>query len=355
MNSVPASIKKCIAHPKPDFDVFAKQIKANQSSTLVRFGELKTDDEIMEWVTKDIFEKIWTSRPANTNYVHSDQMQKYLLCQIEYWYRMGYDYIRLKCPLFDFTTPFRIRNWQDYALYPWPVLTNEALWMFEFVVNNLPDGMGILAATDGSFLDTAMLAIFGYEQLACLSIDQPDLVNAVFAKIESTILEAYSIILQFPKIKGFFPGDDMGFRTTTLMSPAFLIRHVLPGHKKLAALAHANEKLYFLHCCGYIEPVMDFLINEVQIDAKHSFEDAIQPIESFYSKYGTKIGVLGGLDVDILARADEKTVRARCRKILDTCVPKGRFAFGTGNSITNYCKKDNILAMFDEAFCWPIH
>jgi len=90
----------------------------------------------------------------------------------------------------------------------------------------------------------------------------------------------------------------------------------------------------------------------VKIDAKHSYEDAICPVEQFYDRYSSRIGLLGGLDVDLLARADEATLRRRAREILNHCMPKGRYAFGTGNTLVNYSKLENVLAMFDEAYRW---
>ena len=61
---------------------------------------------------------------------------------------------------------------------------------------------------------------------------------------------------------------------------------------------------------------------------------------------------MGGLDVNLLASADEATVRNRIKKIFDECALNGKYAFGSGNTITNYCKKENILAMFEEAYKW---
>ena len=139
---------------------------------------------------------------------------------------------------------------------------------------------------------------------------------------------------------------------TALFLLKFLKEHVLVGHKILAELAHSQGKIYMLHSCGKLDAIMDYLIDEVGIDAKHSYEDAIMPVEKFYDQYRNRVGVLGGLDVNLLAGADEKTVRRRTREILDSCMPNGRFAFGSGNTITNYSKKANVLAMFDEAYQW---
>jgi uroporphyrinogen decarboxylase len=95
---------------------------------------------------------------------------------------------------------------------------------------------------------------------------------------------------------------------------------------------------------------MDYLIDEVKIDGKQSYEDVILPVEKFYAAYGDRIAVLGGLDVDILAAGTQQQTRERTRQILEACFNTGRYALGSGNTVTNYCKIENILAMFDEAY-----
>jgi uroporphyrinogen decarboxylase len=106
------------------------------------------------------------------------------------------------------------------------------------------------------------------------------------------------------------------------------------------------------HSCGYVDTLMEDLIEVVEIDAIHSFEDVIEPVESVFQRYGDRIAVLGGVDVNLLARGTLRQVRARCREILDVCGGKGGFAPGSGNSVTNYCKIENFYAMIGETRSW---
>jgi uroporphyrinogen decarboxylase len=87
----------------------------------------------------------------------------------------------------------------------------------------------------------------------------------------------------------------------------------------------------------------------VGIDGKHSFEDAILPVEEFYARYGERIAVLGGIDVDILAAGTPEQVRKRARTLIEACGSRGRYAIGSGNSIPSYVSVENYLAMVDEA------
>jgi len=56
----------------------------------------------------------------------------------------------------------------------------------------------------------------------------------------------------------------------------------------------------------------------------------------------------------MLCRQDEEGLRKYIRKILDNCMAGGRFALGSGNSITNFVPVKNYLAMLDEANRWGV-
>ena len=370
MPSIPESIKQQIANPKPDIDQFLAVIAGRTQPSRVHLAELFADQEIMQWITENVLGRKWTPIPTDGD---RSQAQQHLLCEIEYWYRMGYDYIRVgggigfpadilaadnSAELAQSQRAWAnlssgpIQNQKDYDSYPWPTVTPDDLWMYEFVAKNLPDGMGILVCPQSGFLEIPLDMLIGYESMALMMYDDPDLIKAVFERCRDIVMAAYRQIIDVPNVVGCFQGDDMGFRTGTLMPPEFLKTHSLPGHKQLADLVHSKGKVHFLHSCGNLSDIMDYLIDDIGIDAKHSFEDAIMPVEQAYDTYGNRVALLGGLDVHLLASADEQTVRQRTRDILNHCIPNGRFAFGSGNTIANYSKPQNVLAMFDEAFRW---
>ena len=97
---------------------------------------------------------------------------------------------------------------------------------------------------------------------------------------------------------------------------------------------------------------MDILIDEVGIDAIHSFEDVSYPVSRYKKTWGERVGIIGGVDVDKLARLDEGSLRVYLRGVLEVCAAGGRYAFGSGNSIANYIPVENYLVMLDEASGW---
>ena len=190
--------------------------------------------------------------------------------------------------------------------------------------------------------------LFGYQNFCYLIYDNPELVAAVFDKVGKIIYGLYERLLGLPNICGFFQGDDMGYKTGTLIAPNEIRKYVLPWHKKLAGLAHQRKLVYLLHTCGNLEQIIGELIDDVQIDGRHSFEDEGNPVVDFKRKYGNRTAVLGGIDVDKLCRLPEDALRTHVRQIINACLPGGHFALGSGNTVANYVSIPNYFAMVEE-------
>jgi uroporphyrinogen decarboxylase len=219
---------------------------------------------------------------------------------------------------------------------------------FGYINDHLPEGMGLMTCHAGGIFEH-LSQIMSLEGLCLALYDQPDLVAAVAEQVGERMVAFYQHLLDLDGLIAIFQGDDMGFRTGTLISPAALRQYTLPWQKRFSEMAHARGLPYFLHSCGNLDTIYEDLISDVGIDGKHSFEDAILPAEEFYARYGERIAVLGGIDVDILAAGTPEQVRKRTRTLIETCGPSGRYAIGSGNSIPSYIPVENYLAMVDEA------
>ena len=92
---------------------------------------------------------------------------------------------------------------------------------------------------------------------------------------------------------------------------------------------------------------MDDIINDMKYDAKHSFEDAIEPIERAYGRWADGIAILGGIDLDFICRSNPQQVKDRCQAMLKKAEKKGGYALGTGNSVPEYVPNENYFAMIE--------
>jgi uroporphyrinogen decarboxylase len=295
-------------------------------------------------------------------------LEAYLDNFVAFWQALGYDFVR-----FEESLPFTetevigtdssqlggerhwrdmrrgaITSWADFERYPWPSVTPASLANYEYLATHLPEGMGLVACHAGGLYEH-LSAIFSYEGLCYALHDDPELVAAAADRLGRIMMDFYRRLVELPNLIAVFPGDDMGFRSSTLLPPDTLRALILPWHKKFARLAHDRGLPYFLHSCGNLSAILDDLVDDVGIDAKHSFENAVLPVTEFQARYRDRVGALGGVDIDILARSSPEGVRAEVRRLIGICGPRGRFAVGSGNSIPSYIPVENYLAMVDEA------
>ena len=241
-----------------------------------------------------------------------------------------------------------IMSREDFERYPWPdPAAPEAARELEWYQQNLPEDMCIIGGLVAHYAEY-LAWLMGYETLCFALYDQRDLVQAIADKLTEIYRVCMARLLQFDRVRCIWGSDDMGFKTGTLISPDDMRQFVLPGHKMCAKMAHDAGRVYLLHSCGNLAEIMDDLIDDVRIDAKHSYEDTIEDVRQVKGTYGRRIALLGGIDVDFLCRADEPAIRKRVRQTLDVCLPGGGYCLGSGNSVANYIPLDNYLAMLDE-------
>jgi len=366
LKTISDMLKVPIKKPKPDFEEFKKVIKGEKDAEKVHFVELLMDLEIKKHITEKFINKKWVEFSEGTKEIFWKQ-------EINFWYKLGYDYIRIGGGVNFISTKGRkgkdtaslsrgertwveegkgmIESWQDFENYPWPKPEDFDYSSYEIVSKNLPDGMKLLACPSSGVFEIASETLLGFENMSYLIADNFPLVEAVFNKVGETIFNFYKNVIEIENVEGFFQGDDLGYKTSTIISPDLLRKLVIPWHKKFAQIAHTNGKMYWLHCCGNILNLIYDFIEDVKIDAFHSFQDEIIPVSEFKKKYGEKIAVFGGVDVGKLCIMEEKDLRNYVKEILKNCMPK-KYALGSGNSIANYIPVSNYLIMLDEGLAW---
>jgi uroporphyrinogen decarboxylase len=245
-----------------------------------------------------------------------------------------------------------IQNWADFERYPWPKPEDLRHAGLEYVSATLPEGMKAAAFMFGGVFENAA-QLMGLESFSYALRDQPDLVEAMCRRIGKLAAATCSQVTRIDNVEIVLLGDDLGFSSGTLVSPDVIRRYILPHYKKISEITHGAGKLLVFHSCGNVYALMNEFIDEVGIDAKHSFEDKIVPVDEAYKRWGDRVAILGGVDMDLLGRGTEEQVRARTREILEVCGARGSgYCLGTGNTAANYLPKRNYLAMLEEGRRW---
>ena len=350
----------------PDWEGLVRCVRREGTPSRVHFIELFLDPEVQN----EICRRYGVLDELDRNDPYFEQRKQVALQSF-----LGYDFVRIGLEGMDVAFNFGtttdsaalqreggrhymnehrgpLTNWEEFEKFPWPDPAKASTRSLEWYEKNLPDNMCIIGSGGFAHFAEFLTWLMGYETLCISLYDQRDIVKAISDKLIELFQVSIERMLEFDCVKIIWGSDDLGFRSGTLISPADLREFVLPGHKLMAEMSHAAGRPYLLHACGNLDLIMGDLIDDVKIDAKHSFEDTIETVTDAKKKYGDRIALLGGIDVDFMCRAKKTQIRKRVRDTLSVCMPGGGYCLGTGNSVANYIPVDNYLAMLDEGRKW---
>ncbi len=250
--------------------------------------------------------------------------------------------------------PGPIQTREDFEKYPWEKVV-EIFWRtytphLEAIRKTMPAGMKAYGGCGYGIFESSE-DLVGFENLAVMQYLDPDLFADLFIRIGDLYVELWSEMLRrYGDLFVFCRmGDDLGFKSSTLLEPDTIRNHILPQYKRVIDTVHGAGKKFLLHSCGCIFDVMEDII-ALGIDAKHSNEDAIAPFERWIELYGDRIGLFGGIDVNILCLNSYDEVKREVfeKGMMYRSMARG-FGLGSGNSIAGYIPVEGFLGMVDAA------
>ncbi len=359
-----------------DFEVI-RQAVTGGSPARIPIYEHFVDDEVIQEImgydyaasTPEFAGKITTFR---ADMVADDEMESQRVLwknRLNFYMQMGYDYLPVEFPPIFTQTP-KIAT-DDTAQYNrgqrewinehegviksvddlenpdfWPPLQKSFDYnLFENITTLLPEGVKIIGGFAGGPMEHA-LYLMGFDQLFIALHEDEALLEKLFEKLRTIFVSIATRLTEFDALGIMRIGDDLGFKTSTLISPAALRKYIFPIYRELVDVSHRAGRPFILHSCGNLEQVMNDVIDDCKFDAKHSFEDAIVPFVEAKKKWGDRIAMLGGLDVDFLCRRSESEIKDETKRVMEACSRNG-FALGSGNTIPNYMPVKNYLAMLE--------
>ena len=335
---------------QPDFNQLLRVLKGEKPDRPVLFELFLNDD-------------LYSQLADSSQYDLADEIQM-LRHQIAAYCNAGYDYVTMHATAnFKFTSKREKKNgdstvslnkgWvisdqASFVAYDWPKPLQADYSRLDKIKAYLPDGMKAIVYGPGGVLEN-VIELTGYENLCLMLSDDPELVQALFEAVGSRLVDYYRLSSRYDAVGALVSNDDWGFNSQTMLSVADMRQYVFPWHKKIVDVIHAAGKPAILHSCGNLDLVMDDIIDELNYDAKHSYEDKIQPVEQAYRQYSDRIAIMGGIDMDFLCRAEPAEIYQRAANLLAITKEKGGYALGSGNSIPTYVPIENYLAMIAAA------
>lgn len=155
----------------------------------------------------------------------------------------------------------------------------------------------------------------------------------------------------------FFIGEDIAFGGSArldqpggsglMFSGEWLKKHLFPRIKRIMVPLKKKDIKFIFHSDGNLYPIIDYLVNEVRIDALNPIEPvAGMDIGEVKEKYGDKIALIGNVDCShLLPRGKPEEVAEVTKKTTEVAAPGGGFLIGSSSELHNSVPVENALTL----------
>jgi uroporphyrinogen decarboxylase len=283
---------------------------------------------------------------------------------VKAFWAAGYDYAVIPPWLFrsmNFDVPERARGESvgmahggvivdraSFDAYSWPDPDATDWDALDRLKPHVPGGMKLLICGPCGVLEN-LVSLMGYEELCLMLEDDPELLREITGAIGSRLLRYYQLGLEHDLVGAAIVNDDWGFKTQPFLAPGDMRQFIIPWHRRIVQAIHSTGRPAILHSCGELKLLWDDIIDDLKFEGKHSYEDNILPVEDAYEKYGSRIAILGGLDLDFLCRSTPDAIYRRSKALIARTQSRGGYGLGSGNSIADYVPAENYHAMLRAA------
>jgi len=191
----------------------------------------------------------------------------------------------------------------------------------------------------------------GMERLLTSYLLEPE-----FARALAALVLEYNLQLHRQAIRAgadvIILSDDYAHKSGPLMSPAQFREFVLPGLTAAVANIHDAGGLAIKHTDGDISQLLDDIVG-TGIDGLGPLEPgAGMDLAEVKRRYGSRVCVMGNVDVDLLCRGSVADVQQVTSRLLETVSAGGGHILSSGNSITSAVRPENFRAMVSTARGW---
>lgn len=110
-------------------------------------------------------------------------------------------------------------------------------------------------------------------------------------------------------------------------------------------VARSIAKPWVYHSDGNLFPILDSIL-ELGMDAIHPVQPSAMDIDRLKAQYGDRVCIVGNIDLDYtLTRGTPAEVDAEVKTRIANVGRGGGYIISSSNSLTDYCKTENVLAM----------
>ena len=173
----------------------------------------------------------------------------------------------------------------------------------------------------------------GFEDSLMDLIAEPEMMGEMFERITDLTIATVQKMLDIGcKPDAIWLTEDMGGTHTTLFSPKTYRELLFPSHKKLGDFLHANGIYFFMHSCGYIEPLLPDLI-EAGLNVIQALQaNTGMHVADLKRKFGDRLTFFGNISEQNFKKGKE-AIEAELRDKIPAAMEGGGYIYHSDHSI----------------------
>jgi len=181
----------------------------------------------------------------------------------------------------------------------------------------------------------------GIENFSLQLYDNPDFVFKVMDLFVSWAEKAVTRINELGFDFLIIP-EDLAWKQGPMFSPKIFREAFLPRMKRV------TERIkipWIYHSDGNLMPILDDLLS-LGMSGLANIEPNAMDIGALKKDYGKRICLMGNIDLHYtLTQGTPEETEAEVKKRIEEIGPGGGYILASANSLTPYCKPENVLAM----------
>jgi len=231
-----------------------------------------------------------------------------------------------------------IQSRSDFKKMIFPDLEDKAFFrnVEEYVKKK--DEFAVMVSTRLGFAATYLS--IGMAEFFDLLYEDMEFVLEVMDRYTKWLTRAMEIISEIG-VDLVIASDDMAFKTGPMISPNMIEDFFLASMKKVAG---AISLPWITHSDGNMLPMMEKWL-QLEQNGIHPIEPTAMDIRELKKQFGSRICLIGNVDVDTLACGTPAQVDKIVRDLIQDIAPSGGYVFSSGNSIPCYARVENVWAM----------
>lgn len=190
------------------------------------------------------------------------------------------------------------------------------------------------------------LLSMGLDHFAYALADDPGLVDTVLGRYADWTIAILGRLVDLG-VDYIWTFDDMAYRAGPMFSPRILRTVFMPHLRRVADAIKATGLPWIFHSDGSLMPLLPDLMT-LGFDGLHPLEPGCMDIEALKQEIGGRVCLVGNIDLHYtLTQGTPQEVEDEVRRRIAAVGKGGGYMISSANSITSYCKLENVCAMVD--------